>query len=86
MSDSISSTLRYTVEDFRLDDAADNLLSQWTYNYLKEHTSTCFICKTYSSFSKTVLEEHWSPDWGDFKFVTEKVKNTDKSLTYLNSH
>ena len=30
-----------------------------------------------------VLEEQWSPDWGDFKFVTEKIKNTDDSFIDL---
>ena len=83
MLDPILNTPKYTIEDFRLSDAADNLLSLWTYNYLKEHTASCFICKTYSNFYETVLEEQWSPNWGDFKFVTEKVKNTDKSFIDL---
>ena len=78
------SRTKYTIEDFRLNDTADNLLNLWTYNYLKEHSRSCFVCKTYSNFCKMVLEEQWNPDWGDFEFVTEKIKkNTDKTLIDL---
>ena len=77
------SRTKYTIEDFRLNDAADNLLNLWTYNYLKEHSRSCFVCKTYSNFCEMVLEEQWNPDRGDFKFVTENIKNTDKTFIDL---
>ena len=30
-----------------------------------------------------VLEKQWNPNWGDFKFLTEKIKNTDQTFIDL---
>ena len=79
----MSKTLLFTIEDFKRDDAANNLINLWSYNYFNGHSRNCFTCNTYSSFCEKALEEQWNPDWGNFEFVIEKIKNTDKTFIDL---
>ena len=74
------SKVKFTIEDFRQLNVADNLINLWSYNYLKIHPKSCFICKTYSNFCEMVLKEQWNPDWGNLKFVIKKIKDNDKTF------
>ena len=75
--------LKFTIEDFRRQNVPDFLLNLWSYNFFKNHSAGCQACKIYSGYCEEVLEEKWSSEWGDFKFVIEKIKNVDKSFIDL---
>ena len=73
-------TIKFTIEDFTMLDVPDNLLNLWSYNNLNKHSKSYDICKIYSDFCEKVLQDQWNVDWGDFKFVMEKIKNSDKTF------
>ena len=71
--------LKFTIKYFRELDAPGNLINLWNYSLITDHFP-CLACRTYSGFCKTVLKGKWSPEWGDFDFVIEKIKNCDKNF------
>ena len=40
----------------------------------------------YSKYCEEVLKKVWCNDWGDFDFVMEKIKNSDKGFINLNNY
>ena len=71
------------IEDFKTLDAPDKLLNIWSYNNLDGPSKKCRTCKKYSNFCEMLLREQWKPNWGDFEFIIEKIKNNDKTFIDL---
>ena len=49
--------LKFTKNDFWLQDSPDLLINVWTYNYYKSHWETCNACKIYCEWCVEVLAE-----------------------------
>ena len=50
MTNTLSKELKYTTEDFRHNDIAENLINLCSYNCLKKHSSNCAAFQTYSQY------------------------------------
>ena len=85
MANSVSTNipLKFTKNDFSLEDTPDLLINVWTYNYYKPH---CNACKIYCNWRVEILEERWKEEWGDFEKVIEKFKKNDAEFININNY
>lgn len=88
MANSVSTNipLKFTKNDFSLENTPDLLINVWTYNYYKPQCQTCNACKIYCNWCVEILEERWKEEWGDFNNVIEKLQKNDAEFINSNNY
>ena len=72
--------IKYTQNDFRVIDTPNLIINVWTYSENLKKNKLCQICQKYLEFCLNILEERWKEEWGDYNFVTAKLRNNDKTF------
>ena len=88
MANSVSTNipLKFTKNDFSVEDTPDLLINVWTYNYYKPQCQACNACKIYCNWCVDILEERWKEEWGDFNNVIEKLQKNDAEFINSNNY
>ena len=73
-----SNVLKFSVKDFKEQDAPNLIMNIWIYN--STHVPTYFACRTYTDHYKEALREKWESEWGDFNFAIAKFKKCDRNF------